>query len=78
MGPPPLSLFSQLGQQAFCVAVPLPHQYEELLLVQHKGNDLSKLLFAFGIRQVGQKAGKILAARFGSLDALAQAPEEDG
>ncbi len=42
-----------------------------------KGNDLSKLLFAFGIRQVGQKAGKTLAARFGSLDALAQATEEE-
>ena len=42
-----------------------------------KENDLSKLLFAFGIRQVGQKAGKILAARFGSLDALAQASEEE-
>ena len=42
-----------------------------------KGNDLSKLLYAFGIRQVGQKAGKILAARFGSLDALAQATEEE-
>ena len=42
-----------------------------------KQNDLSKLLFAFGIRQVGQKAGKILAARFGSLDALAQASEEE-
>ena len=42
-----------------------------------KENDLSKLLFAFGIRQVGQKAGKILAARFGSLDALAQATEEE-
>ncbi len=42
-----------------------------------KGNDLSKLLYAFGIRQVGQKAGKILAARFGSLDALAQASEEE-
>ena len=42
-----------------------------------KQNDLSKLLFAFGIRQVGQKAGKILAARFGSLDALAQATEEE-
>lgn len=40
-------------------------------------NDLSKLLFAFGIRQVGQKAGKILAAQFGSLDALAQATEEE-
>ena len=42
-----------------------------------KENDLSKLLFAFGIRQVGQKAGKILAARFGSLDALSQATEEE-
>ena len=42
-----------------------------------KQNDLSKLLYAFGIRQVGQKAGKILAARFGSLDALAQATEEE-
>lgn len=42
-----------------------------------KENGLSKLLFAFGIRQVGQKAGKILAARFGSLDALAQASEEE-
>ena len=42
-----------------------------------KGNDLSRLLFAFGIRQVGQKAGKILAAKFGSLDALAAASEEE-
>ena len=42
-----------------------------------KQNDLSKLLYAFGIRQVGQKAGKILAARFGSLDALSQATEEE-
>ena len=42
-----------------------------------KQNNLSKLLFAFGIRQVGQKVGKILAARFGSLDALAQASEEE-
>ena len=32
---------------------------------------------AFGIRQVGQKAGKVLSARFGSLDALAQATEEE-
>ena len=42
-----------------------------------KQNDLSKLLYAFGIRQVGQKAGKILAARFGSLDALARATQEE-
>ena len=42
-----------------------------------KQNDLSKLLYAFGIRQVGQKAGKILAVRFGSLDALARATVEE-
>ena len=42
-----------------------------------KGNDLSRLLFAFGIRQVGQKAGKVLAARFGTLDALIAASEEE-
>ena len=42
-----------------------------------KQNDLSRLLYAFGIRQVGQKAGKILAARFGSLDALAHASAEE-
>jgi len=38
---------------------------------------LERLLFALGIRQVGQKAGKILAARFGSFDALAAASEEE-
>ena len=42
-----------------------------------KANDLSRLLFAFGIRQVGQKAAKVLAARFGSLDALMAAGEEE-
>lgn len=42
-----------------------------------KGQDLSRLLYAFGIRQVGAKAGKVLAARFGSLDALAAASEEE-
>ncbi|OUN23415.1 NAD-dependent DNA ligase LigA [Pseudoflavonifractor sp. An85] len=42
-----------------------------------KANDLSKLLFAFGIRQVGQKAAKVLAAKFGSLEVLAQASAEE-
>ena len=41
-----------------------------------KENDLSRLLFAFGIRQVGQKAAKVLAVQFGSLDALMAADEE--
>ena len=42
-----------------------------------KKNDLSKLLFAFGIRQVGQKAAKTLAIRFRTLDALMEATEEE-
>lgn len=42
-----------------------------------KARDLSRLLFAFGIRHVGQKAGKILSNHFGSLDALLEAPVEE-
>ncbi|MEA4933218.1 MAG: NAD-dependent DNA ligase LigA, partial [Lawsonibacter sp.] len=42
-----------------------------------KAQDLSHLIFAFGIRQVGQKAGKILAARFHTLDALERATLEE-
>ncbi|MCQ2419849.1 MAG: NAD-dependent DNA ligase LigA [Clostridia bacterium] len=41
-----------------------------------KQNDLSKLLCAFGIRQVGAKAAKVLASHFGSLDAIAEADME--
>lgn len=42
-----------------------------------KSNDLSKLLCALGIRQVGQKAAKVLAARFGSMEKLAAADVEE-
>lgn len=38
-----------------------------------KSNDLSKLIFALGIRHIGQKAGKILAEHFGSMDAIMNA-----
>ena len=41
-----------------------------------KANDLSKLIYALGIRQVGAKAGKVLAQAFGTLDALMEADEE--
>ena len=46
-------------------------------LERSKGNDLSRLLYAFGIRQVGQKAAQVLAAHFGTLDRLAQASAEE-
>lgn len=38
-----------------------------------KSNDLGRLLFALGIRHVGQKAGKLLARRFGSMAAILKA-----
>ena len=42
-----------------------------------KQQDVSRLIYALGIRQVGAKTGKVLAARFGSLDALMAASAED-
>ena len=42
-----------------------------------KSNDLSKLIYGLGIRQVGEKAAKVLAAYFGSMDALMAAPGEE-
>ena len=42
-----------------------------------KTRDLSRLLFAFGIRHVGAKAGKVLSNHFGSLDAILAATEEE-
>lgn len=41
-----------------------------------KKNDLSRLIFALGIRQVGQKAGKTLARTFRNMDALMAADAE--
>lgn len=42
-----------------------------------KDADVSRLIYALGIRQVGAKTGKVLASYFGSLDALASATLEE-
>jgi len=42
-----------------------------------KEQDVSKLIYALGIRQVGAKTGKVLAAQFDNLDALMNATEEE-
>lgn len=42
-----------------------------------KGNDLSKLLFALGIRHVGAKAAKTLSEYFGSIDNVVAATLEE-
>ena len=42
-----------------------------------KQQDVSRLIYALGIRQVGVKTGKVLASAFGNLDALMCATEEE-
>ena len=42
-----------------------------------KAQDLSRLIYALGIRQVGAKAGKVLANHFGTMDALMNATLEE-
>ena len=42
-----------------------------------KTNDLSRLIFAIGIRMVGERAAKLLAERFQSIEALMSATSEE-
>lgn len=42
-----------------------------------KQNDLSKLIFAFGIRHIGSKAAKLLSEHFLDIDAILAASVED-
>ena len=52
---------------------------EKLLaaIEESKQQDVSRLIYALGIRQVGAKTGKVLASQFGSLDVLMNATEEE-
>lgn len=42
-----------------------------------KENDLAKLLFALGIRHIGQKAAKLLSERFGTMNEVMNASFDD-
>lgn len=42
-----------------------------------KSNDLSRLIFGLGIRQVGEKAAKVLSAHFRTMEALTAATLEE-
>ncbi len=44
---------------------------------ESKQQDLSRLIYALGIRQVGAKTGKVLASHFGTMDALMAATAEE-
>ena len=42
-----------------------------------KGNDLARLIYALGIRHIGQKAGALLSENFGTIDALMNATAQE-
>ena len=66
-----LEQMQSLWQKGDVAAKKLLHAIE-----QSKKQDLSRLIYALGIRQVGAKTGKVLASHFGSMDALMQATAE--
>lgn len=49
----------------------------EYAVEKSKENDLSKLIFALGIRHIGQKAAKLLADKFGDMDSFMAASRDD-
>ncbi|MBO7698342.1 MAG: NAD-dependent DNA ligase LigA, partial [Erysipelotrichaceae bacterium] len=53
--------------------------YDNLIeaIENSKANSLERLIYGLGIRQVGEKAGKILAARFRNMDSFMNASEEE-
>ncbi len=67
-----LEQMSSLWQKGDVAAKKLLAAIEE-----SKTRDVSRLIYALGIRQVGAKTGKVLASQFGSLDALMQASAEE-
>ena len=46
-------------------------------IAKSKENDLSRLIFAFGIRHIGSKAAKLMSEHFLSIDAILNASIED-
>lgn len=42
-----------------------------------KSNELSRLIFAMGIRNIGERAAELLCQRFPSIDAILEASEEE-
>ena len=64
-----MSILDRMGAKSAANAV--------AAIAKSKENDLSRLIYALGIRQVGAKAGKVLAKHFGSFEAFENASLED-
>lgn len=46
-------------------------------IAQSKENDLYRVIYGLGIRHIGEKAAKLLAVHFGSMQAIMDAPEQE-
>ena len=75
----PAELYSLEAQSVAAIDRMGKKSAENLLaaIEKSKENGLSRLLCAFGIRQVGQKAAKVLAMHYSSLDELTGATVEE-
>lgn len=75
----PLDLYRLTAQDILSLEKKGDKSAENLLnaIEKSKGSDLYRLIYALGIRHIGQKAAKLLTDRFRSLDAIAAASETD-
>lgn len=48
-----------------------------MAIAKSKDNDLYRIIYGLGIRHIGEKAAKLLAQRFGNMDAILAASFED-
>lgn len=75
----PADIYSLKREEIACIEGLGEKSADNLInaIEKSKSNDLSRLIFALGIRHVGQKAGKLLADRFMDMDSLIAASKED-
>ncbi len=75
----PADIYSLKKEQISCIEGLGDKSAENLInaIEKSKQNDLSRLVYALGIRHVGQKAGKLLADRFIDIDGIISASKED-
>ena len=72
----PLDLYRLTKEDIMTLEKKQDKSAEKLInAIEHsKSNDLYRIVFALGIRHIGQKGAKLLANRFLTLDAIAEAP----
>ena len=75
----PADIYSLKKEQISCIEGLGDKSAENLInaIEKSKQNNLSRLVYALGIRHVGQKAGKLLADRFIDIDGIISASKED-